>query len=278
MKKLFSLILFIFFSVGFAQFPIDEYKNEIFQLNSQEAINDYWHDLSDLDQNVLMSEKNLKKYDSISTSLMIRTALLFEAKGSDAINQSVFLPIINLSHNDIGKCGLVFWPIIEECLKVGGIIETFGGNFPAYELESVSLDFYNYSLFGQEKIYNDLRMKINSNTETYSVSEKLIAVFINHKESYKLTEKETIGKWYNQTLSKKLDDGYFKIMKMSDSNLYVNFFGRLQKLKLIQKKGDFKLLKIENEPFGWFYKLSKNGDLELLNEKQKVLIKYTSIK
>jgi hypothetical protein len=206
---------------------------------------------------------------------MVRTALLFEIHGDKVYKPNNLVPILNLSHNNISKSSIVFWTILEKCKMVGGMIDSFGGTFPAYQLECVSLDFYNYSLNQEEKVemYLDLRKKLNQ-IKTSDIVTALIESYNSQKQLHTLKEIKRIGKWSLQSVENEILEGSFEFIKMSDNNTYVKQNNKIQKLILIKKHKGVKTFKIENEPFGWNYELLKNGTLFLKDDKNKVLIQY----
>ena len=181
-----------------------------------------------------------------------------------------------MSHNEIGESSVVFWPIIEKCAKVGGIIETFGGVFPTYEIECVSLDFYNYSLFEEKnkEKYAELREKLNQ-IKTDDIVTALIESYNYKKKLYTLKEIKSVGKWSLQSNKNEILDESFEFIKMSDNNIYIKQNNKIQKLIMLKKHKGVKIFKMENEPFGWNYELLKNGTLFLKDDKNEVLIQYT---
>jgi len=162
MKKnsLHLLVCCFLTNFSFSQIPIDDYRAEIQDLKSESQLKNYWNKLEKIDQDILVNITNLKAADSLSIPNMIRTSLLFDIHGIDAYKPNNVLPIFNLSHNYIEQSQIAFWPIIEKCASVGGVIQSFGGKYPAYQLESVSLTFYNYSLINQELKYPNLIDKL----------------------------------------------------------------------------------------------------------------------
>ncbi|MGS2727212.1 hypothetical protein ACU8DI_11440 [Psychroserpens sp. BH13MA-6] len=282
MKKSIAILLTILLSVslGFSQIPIQEYRAEIEQLKTDTQVNEYWHDLHKIDQEILVNTSDLKIADSISISNMIKSALIFDIHGTKGYNSkgySGFLPILNLSHNYIGQSQIAYWPIIEKCAEIGGAIESFGGKYPAYQLESVSQTFYNYSLFNQEKKYPILVSKL-SEIETLDIIDELLKSFQNQNELRKLSEIAVLNRWYPQSSKERIDEGEFSIIKMSDNNLYLKKYGRIQKLELLKTKKSSKEYRIVNEPFGWKYVYGEDGSLSLVDEKNNELINYTLIK
>jgi hypothetical protein len=276
MKKIFILLSFISSNLSFSQIEIDKYRTEICNLDSDIKFENYWNQLLEIDQNILVNTKDHKKADSISSSLMVRTALLFEIHGDKVYKPNNLVPILNLSHNNISESSIVFWTIIEKCKMVGGIIDTFGGFFPAYQLECVSLDFYNYTLNQEEKeeMYPDLRKKLNQ-IKTNDIVTALIESYNYQKQLYTLKEIKSIGKWSLQSFKNEILYVSFEFVKMSDNNIYIKQNNKIQKLIMLKKHKGVKIFKIENEPFGWNYELLKNGILFLKDDKNEVLIQYT---
>ncbi|MFT5753102.1 MAG: hypothetical protein ACI924_000309 [Flavobacterium sp.] len=276
MKKIFILLSFISSNLSFSQIEIDKYRTEICNLDSDIKFENYWNQLLEIDQNILVNTKDHKKADSISSSLMVRTALLFEIHGDKVYKPNNLVPILNLSHNNISESSIVFWTIIEKCKMVGGIIDTFGGVFPTYQLECVSLDFYNYTLNQEEKeeMYPDLRKKLNQ-IKTNDIVTALIESYNYQKQLYTLKEIKSIGKWSLQSFKNEILYVSFEFVKMSDNNIYIKQNNKIQKLIMLKKHKGVKIFKIENEPFGWNYELLKNGILFLKDDKNEVLIQYT---
>jgi hypothetical protein len=282
MKKNIAIILTILFSVnfGFSQIPLEEYRAEIEQLETDTQVNEYWKDLHKIDQEILVNTSDLKIADSISISNMIKTAILFdihETKGYNSGGYSGFLPILNLSHNYIGQSQLAYWSIIEKCAEIGGAIDSFGGKYPAYQLEQVSLTFYYYSLFNQETKYPNLVRKL-SKIKTVNIVDELLKSLEYQNELRKLSEVAVLNSWYLQNHKDRIDEGEFSIVKMSDDNVYLKKYGRIQKLELIKTGAKSKTYRIENEPFGWNYVYGNDGGLTLIDEKENELINYTLAK
>ena len=282
MKKNIAILLILVLSLSscHSQIPIEKFRVEIEKLDTEKQISEYWNNLHKIDQEILVNTSDLRIADSISISNMIKTALIFDIHGTKGYNSnglSGFLPIINLSHNQIGESQIAYWPIIEKCKEIGGAIESFGGKYPAYQLESVSLTFYNYSLFNQEEKYTVLVSKL-SETETVDIIDELLKSFQHQNELRKLSEIAVLNSWYLQTSKDRIDQSEFSIVKMSDNNLYLKKYGRIQKLELLKTNNESKEYRIENEPFGWDFVYGSNGSLSLIDEKDNELIKYTLVK
>lgn len=282
MKKNIATLLTVLLTVsfGFSQIPIEHYRTEIAQLQTDTQINKYWNSLHKIDQEILVNTSDLKIADSISISNMIKTALIFDIHGTKGYNSrgySGFLPILNLSHNYIGQSQIAYWPIIEMCAEIGGAIESFGGKYPAYQLESVALTFYNYSLFNQKEKHPILASKL-SEIETVNSVDELLKSFEYQNKLRKLSEIAVLNSWYLQSIKDRTDEGEFSIVKMSDDNLYLKKHGRIQKLILIKTDAESKIYRIENEPFGWNYIYGNNGSLALVDDKDNKLIEYTLVK
>ncbi len=279
-KHILILITFLLVSFIYSQIPIEEYRTEIEKLETEKQINAYWNKLHKIDQEILLSTSNSKKYDSISISNMIKTVLIFDCHGTKGYNRhgfSGFLPIITLSHNQIGLSQIAYWAIIEKCKEIGGVIDGFGGKYPAYELESVSITFYNYSVFNQEEKYPWLLNKL-SEIKTENIIETLIKSFEYQNELRKLKIVSVLNSWYLQTSQNRKEEEKFSIVKMSDNNLYLKQHGRIQKLELVQAKEKTKKYLIENEPFGWNYVYGEDGSLCLIDNQHNELIRYTLAK
>ncbi|WP_339876354.1 hypothetical protein [Olleya marilimosa] len=282
MKKHIALLITLLLSISFSysQIPVEEYREEINKLKTEKEINEYWNDLYKLDQEVLVKSSNLRTADSISISNMIKTAIILdihETKGYNSGGYSGFLPILNLSHNYIGQSQLAYWSIIEKCAEIGGAIDSFGGKYPAYQLESVSLTFYNYSLFNQEAKYPNLVNKL-SKIKTENIISELSKSFEYQNELRKLSEIAVLNSWYLQNHKDIIDEGEFSIVKMSNNDIYLKKYGRLQKLELLKTNNKSKVYRIENEPFNWNYIYGNAGSLSLIDEQENELIKYTLVK
>ena len=274
MKKTFYLFLLLFAELCFSQIPIETYRNEISKLKTVEETNVYWDKLLEIDQNVLLNEKNLIKFDSISTSLMIRTILMFEYQNEYSFKLYKIAPVMNMAHCSNSNSAKLFWPIIE---KYKVVINQIMKNYPAYSLESISLNYYGYSLLNQDKIYDNLISKLQNTFSNEELISKLITSHNNFKASHSLKEIKTIFKWQFQPFKDRKEEGFFEFVKMSNGKLYKRTDdGILQKINLISKKEGFKYYQIEGEPFGWIYKLGKNGSLTLFND-DEILIEYTRI-
>jgi len=274
MKKPFYLFLLLFAEICFSQIPIENYRNEISNLKTIEETDVYWDKLLEIDQNILLNEKGLIKRDSISTSLMIRTILMFEYQNENSFKLYKIAPVMNMAHCSNSNSTKLFWPIIEE-YKV--IINQIMKNYPAYPLESISLNYYGYSLLNQDSIYDILISKLQSSYSNEDLVIKLIESHNNFKTTHSLKLKKSIYKWHYQAFKGKKEEGFFELVKMSDNKLYVRTDnGVLQKINLISKKDSFKYYQIEGEPFGWIYKLGKKGSLSLLDN-DGILIEYTRI-
>lgn len=274
MKKTFYLFLLFFVEICFSQIPVESYRNEISSLKSIDEVSIYWDKLLEIDQNVLLSEKNLIKRDSISTSLMIRTILMFEYQNEYSFKLYKIAHVMNMAHCSNSNSAKLFWPIIE---KYKVVINQIMKNYPAYPLESISLNYYGYSLLNQDKIYDNLISKLQNTFSNEELISKLITSHNNFKASHSLKKIKTIFKWQFQPFKDMKEEGFFEFVKMENGKLYKRTDdGILQKINLISKKDGFKYYQIEGEPFGWIYRLGKNGSLSLLYN-DEILIEYTRI-
>lgn len=276
MKVKINLILFLLAAVNLScSKTLSEINEaEILGLKTEKEIDLYWVRLHQMDQAVLLETENIIKYDSTSMDHMIRTALIFEIHGSKSYTPNNFVPILNFTHSNIGKANLAFWPIIQECVKVGGTIEHAGGGYPAYQLEGIANTFYDYSLINQEAIYPRLLDQLKK-YENKDVIQNLELVIENQKELQNLTELKTLNKWHEQSFKNKMGKRYFEFVKMSDNAIYLKKYDRIQKLLLTKTENNYKTYRIEDEPFGWYYIYKNNGDLSLYNDKNESLINYT---
>lgn len=276
MKRITILSIFlILIQDCFTQIPIEQYKTEIYNLKTVNEIELYWNKLYEIDQKKLIQEQDFFKSDSLSLDLMIRTVLLFQIHDTIGYNrfQNV-LPVLNLIHSNLSSSLLIYWPIIEKCSALGGAINKLGGNFPAYELEGVSICFYNYSLLNQEMKYPRLMNKL-SGKDADSIVSHLSSFIQKQKAIYRLYERKVIGCWFNQPFTNLKEESYFEIIEMSDGNQYIKNNNRLQKLNETILKSGNSMYRIEDEPFGWAYSLDSTGHLELLDETGEILIRYS---
>lgn len=99
-------------------------------------------------------------------------------------------------------------------------------------------------------------------------------IFQRQKDIYKLSERKVIGSWIDQPFKNLKENSSFEIIEMTDGNYYIKQKQRLQKLIETKLKHGICIYRIENEPFGWVYRLDSHGKLVLLDEKGKTLIRY----
>ncbi|MFC4632853.1 hypothetical protein ACFO3O_02985 [Dokdonia ponticola] len=250
----------------------DMYGKEISNLRTQEEIDAYWKELERIDQKVLLDERDIATYDSISISNMIRVALLFEVPGKESYLQKGAVPVVALSHNFNKDAHLAYWPVIVKCAEMKGVIHDIG--YPSYPLESFAYVFYDYSVFGQEERYPYLVEKLNKSTGGFVISQLEVA-FKQAKKLRQLTEENIIGSWFIESIKGEKGKRTFEFIKMSDAAVYKKSRGRLQ--KLIQSGTDSKIYTIEKDPFGWYYELSDSGDLRLFDQNDMELITYTKV-
>ena len=267
-------------SIDSSQIPIEKYRIEIENLKSENQIEEYWTEIHKIGQEILVNTTDLRIADSISISNMIKTTFLIDIHGFKGYNSNGFsgvVPILNLAHNSIGQSKIAYWSIIEECKKIGGAIDSFGGTYPAYELECISLTFYNYSLLYQEVLYPKLIEKLK-NIKTESVINTLLESYKNQNKLRELREVFVLNEWYLESLKNRIDKKIFSFVKMSDGNIYKKSRRRIQKLELIKTNSESKIYRIENEPFGWTYEYGNDGSLTLINHEGDKLINYTHAK
>ena len=276
MKQITILSIFFLLTQGcFTQIPIEQYTTEIQNLRTENDIELYWDKIYEIDQLLLVHEEDVPKSDSLSIDLMIRTTLLFQIHDTIGYNRfGNFLPVLNLVHSSVGFCQVIYWPVIEKCAALGGAIEHQGSTFPAYELESVSLSYYNYSLLNQELRYPILLNHLIGR-DFDSIVTHLSTVFQNQKAIYRLDERKIIGSWINQPFTNLQEESSFEIMVMSDGNYYIKQNNRFQKLNQTKLNRGIRSFRIEKEPFGWIYRLGRDGSLVLVDDKGEVLISYT---
>ena len=253
--------------------PIEDYKKEITALSPEDYYS-YWKNLNDYDQNIVLNAETVKAYDSLSLITLIKSALLYELKGNDILkvnlnpnNEILFI------HNLIPQSNLDFWPILMKQKEVNNTLLIY----PSYQLEGIAGSFYDYSVYGQDTIYDKLISKLNSRTYG-KASDALINTYLEQKRIYKLSEVENIGKWKRQRFIDKPETselGNFELTKMSDGHYYFRIRNeRLNLLETIEKNESAFIFRVKNEPFDWYYVLDKTGNLTLYNAKGKVLINY----
>ncbi|BAO76952.1 hypothetical protein [Winogradskyella sp. PG-2] len=277
MKSLFRYFFFLlFFSSIYAQIPIEKYKEDISDLKSKKEIEKYWADLYKTDQDTLLKlpKDNLIVFDSLSTSLMIRTALMYKVHGKKAHTLNNFTPTLNQAHNYIATASLLLWKIIYERISLRNKGDLLTDVNLGYELEHISSSFYYYSLVGKESRYEDLVEKLNR-IDTSETVKRLNTIYENQKKFKILKSNDIIGQWYLQPFSNMKEEGSFEFVKMSDGLIYYKKGGYLQELILIGTIENKKLYRIKGEPFGWYYELSDKNQLTLLDDHKEELIKYT---
>jgi len=252
MKRLFLFsFYFLLISCTKENNLLDAYKAEISALKTETEIDKYWDSLLDLDQKALENKsQSIKHFDSLSLNRMIRTALMFEIHGSKTYKHNNIVPEMNLSHNYFGIANLAFWPIIKECVKVRGDRKIL--QYPSYQLECISQNLYDYSLFNQNEKYAALLNKLNK-IESNTVSKDLYEALNYQTKLNKLKVVSVKGKWQRQPFKTMKEDGFFEFVKMSDNALYYMKNERIQRLELIKTDLDYKLYRIEKEPFGWIF-------------------------
>ena len=269
------LLLTLIAIPSFAQIPIEHYRTKIKELKTKTEYNAFWDSIVQLDQQVLMKTGPVNKFDSLSIDLMVRTALMFEQHGVEAYNVYSPAPVLNFVHSSVSESLLAFWPIITDCVNAGdGAITQMGGGFPAYQLESISLSFYSYSLFQKDDKYPALLEKLNQYSEN-AVIPNLLKAFEKHKAIQALQKLKTLNSWYVEELIGLLDERTFSIVILEDDALYVTRSHYRHKLNLVTETPSKKIYRIENEPFGWSYELGTTGDLKLLDQFGNVLMAYT---
>lgn len=274
MLRIILLSLLFLSTFCYSQIPVENYKKEISNLKTLEEVGIYWDQLENIDQNVLLKENNTIKYDSISTSLMVRTVLMLALQNEKTFQLYKFVPVLNMSHTNNATSAKLFWPIIE---KYKIVIKKVFKDYPAYPLESIGLNYYGYSLFKQDEIYDRLISKLQSNFSNEKLIEQLLSSHKEFDKIHSLKQVKRLFKWQHQPFKDVKEDGFFEFVKMSDGKLYLKkSYGVLQKLILTKKKNKFKYYQIEGEPFGWVYRLGKNGSLCLM-ENDTILIEYTKL-
>lgn len=279
MRILFYLTILYFSIIDVsAQIPVNEYTQEILALDSEKDLREYWDTLYGLDQDTLMDiESNVQVYDSISFDNMIRTALLSELKGMEHLNHNGTVPILNYAHTGNAQVSVVFWIEIKMVAGLGGLINSFGGGFPNYQLEAATLNFYDYSVYNQDERYPYLSDRLDAAVTPQKTSVKLATLFELSKTLRALKEKKIIGKWERQSLKNNLNKEHIEIVQMSNNNVYVRFRGRLQELVTKEVNSTNTTYQIKNEPFNGYYSIDNQGNLFLHDQKDAILIEYFKV-
>ena len=202
---------------------------------------------------------------------------MYKRQGNDALKQNLNPNNeILFIHNQIPQSNLDFWPILMKQKEVNNSLLMY----PSYQLEGMAGSFYDYSVFGQDSIYDKLISKLNSRTYL-KASDALIKTYLEQKRIYNLSETESIRKWERQRFKHRTETselGNFELIRMSDSNYYFRIRNeRLNELEVIEKNKSSFIFKVKNEPFGWYYTLNNNGELSLHNEKGTILINYKKV-
>ncbi|GGI58318.1 hypothetical protein [Winogradskyella haliclonae] len=255
--------------------PLEDYKNEIKALNSKDYYN-YWEALNNFDQKVVVEAKNYKAYDSLSLVTLIKSALFYELKGDSIFKAPNSYNEFFFIHNLIPKSNLDFWPLLIKQKEVTGKLLMF----PSYQLEGLTGSFYDYSVFGQDSIYDSLLSKIKPKSET-KLSEALIDTYIETKRIQKLSIKENIGAWHRKRFKSEAYEapkGHFELLKLSDDGYYIRFNkAGFRPVDIIDKNNKSLTFKPKHDPFGWYFVLNNDGNLSLYNEKNALLIAYTKV-
>ncbi len=274
MKISFGCIAFILSILSInAQIPIEDYTKEINNLKTENDFVAYWKKIDSIDQLVLLKAKDEKIRDSISIDNMIKTALVYKIHGESIFKPNISAHIFNLSHNYFGDSSLVFWPII----KVSKIYEqdNLKHFYPSYVLECISLPIYGYSFLRQDDKYERALKKLDALPDEDIVS-ALLKAFEKQKRIKRLKPLKVIGTWKYKpsNLWEESENNVFQFVKLEDNKLYFEKFSqrhRLVQMKTIENK---KILRVENEPFDWKFVLYDNGNLELVDENNEILIAY----
>lgn len=253
--------------------PLDDYKKEIQALNKEDYYR-FWEELNSFDQNVVLGAKDYKVFDSLSLVTLIKSALFYELKGDsiflapNTYNEFFFI------HNQIPKANLDFWPLLIKQKEITGNVLMY----PSYQLEGLTGSFYDYSVFGQDSIYDTLLAKIKPH-QSKSLSDALVETYLETKRLQKFSVIDQVGIWHRQRfkdgpIDPKLGD--FELLKLSDNNLYLRFNeARFIPLDIIDTNDEKLIFETKYEPFGWYYVHNDKGDLSLYNEKDILLVTYT---
>lgn len=252
--------------------PVEEYKNEILALNNKDYY-DYWEKLNNFDQKVVIEAKDYKSYDSLSFVSLIKSALFYELKGDsifkapNTYNEFLFI------HNQTPKSNLDFWPLLLKQKEIRGEVLMF----PSYQLEGIAGSFYDYSVYGQDSIYDRLLSRLKPNSEK-KISDALIDTYLETKRIQELSIIEKVGAWHRKRFKHELYEapkGNFELLRLSDDGYYMRFNkSRFKPIEIIEKIDGNLKFKPKYEPFGWYFLLDNDGNLSLLNEKDNLLIAY----
>lgn len=256
-----------------AQIPVEDYTREISNLKTDNEFHAYWKKIDSIDQLVLLKTKNDKIRDSISIDNMIKTALVYKIHGESVFKSNVSSHIFNLSHNYFGDSNLAFWEVIQASkIYEKDNIKHF---YPSYLLECISLNFYGYSFLRQENKYERALRKLNELPNTNIIKE-LLKAFEKQKRIKSLKQLNIIGTWKYKpsNLWEDNENNVFQIVKLEDDKLYFKKFSQRHGLVLIDEDKSKKILSVENEPFDWKFILYDNGNLELVDETNEILIAY----
>ncbi|MCC4228983.1 hypothetical protein [Zunongwangia profunda] len=278
MKKLLYAILLIQ-SCTYAQIPLKSYKNNITSY-SQDSLIKVWDSLQYLDQKILLNENDVVKYDSISISNMMKSALLINNFGVNQIEKTNIVPAMNFIHSLNYEEGYAYWPIIAKITSSESIQKNMGGVYPNHILESFFTTMYNYSLLRTEDgVKMELLKKLNTNLKgsITTVPDNLLLVYEKLKSREALIIEKELGEWKVQQL-KGIEEANqsFKLLLMNDSEYYIKIHDRLIPLVFKKEENSGKIFTIKNDIFDWYYKFD-GENLSLFNDKNKLLIKYNRI-
>ncbi|RNC83477.1 MAG: hypothetical protein ED556_13040 [Winogradskyella sp.] len=255
--------------------PLEEYKNEIKALNSKDY-HTYWEQLRNFDQKVVIEAKNYKAYDSLTLVTLIKSALFYELKGDSIFKAPNTYNEIFFIHNHIPKSNLDFWPLLIKQKEIKDDVLMF----PSYQLEGITSSFYDYSVFGQDSIYEHLLSQIKPDSDK-KLSEALIDTYLETKRIQKLSIKEEIGAWHRKRFKSEAYEppkGNFELLKLSDNGYYIRFNKTgFKPVNIIENNTKDFAFRPKYDPFGWYFVLDNNGDLRLYNEKDDLLIAYTKV-
>lgn len=253
--------------------PIEDYKKEI-QALSKEDYYDYWEKLNNFDQKVVLEAKNFKAYDSLSIVSLIKSALFYELKGDSIFKAPNTYNEFFFIHNHTPKSNLDFWPLLLKQKKVRGRVLMF----PSYQLEGIAGSFYDYSVFGQDSIYDELLSKIKP-LSNKKISDALIDTYTETKRINQLSIEEKIGTWQRKRIKNEPFDpkaGNFELLILSDKNYYLRYNnGGFKPIEIIDKNDKTFTFKTKYEPFGWYFTLKNDSNLSLHDEKDILLISYS---
>lgn len=259
-----------------AQIPVEQYRTEIKTLGNSEDIQAYWKNLEHLDQNVLLKADDVVLRDSISIDNMIRTVLMLEIHGDEVLTPNVSVHILNLSHNEFGISNIAYWPVIKSSKKIKqAVTEQL---YPAYVLESIGFSFYGYSFLRKEDKYPRALNQLDKASMNNNTVDRLQMAYNKIKKYRELKDQKIVGTWHQQYFKNKEEKETFQFILKENREVYFKRYDSLNRLVLHENSDNYKVYRVEDEPFGWSFKLEDSGKLTLLDHNKNVLIAYSNAK